>query len=1014
MSERVFTLENKYLAIQLSHNGCLLQIHDKMAGDTYPLLKDTCRVLTDAGFFENENRPSQHVEERADTLSFFFTSDDSVSLMLCYQLRPEDKYFKRGVEIRCNDKPLTLYRVILGDLAFREKPEEMIDYRTFWYAPTVCFIRRRKAGLFTGIENPFFHTEIEGNRINLYYEPSLILNAGESYESEHQFLGVYTRSGQMLTDHWPKTLVSCQEGNNRPRFRNPCGHIPLDWNEIRAMGLYASDYLEVNTDRFMAILYGFWYPIEQMPQGEGIEEKYKRVLDNFCDVGGDMVIFNPLHKYNRPLGNEDGFWELAPEGTSAQRLLEYARSKGLRFGFYMGVAAHGQQGNACALPFAPERAEWKKVDFSGTPGDENCLACDEYLDWWYSVQCNTIRRYTLSFWSWDPGPGNGNHCYSDQHGHLPGKGEYKGWRNSLALLKRMKAEFPDLYLMSYYGRKEYGLWGFKYFNQQECYWEQTILYGGTVHPDLHDDRVNADGVRLQNWWNVNFRFLPSMIGHGLVHRIGEHAYDPALTKVWDHGGWKYALLSALACSGSITLCILPEKIEQVKGFTEFYRYWLAWAGENFDYVKYNIPFGEQVRTGGIDGYARIKENRGFIFLCNPGPRTTRIRFHFGENIGLYQAGFYTLKMIYPTEQVCRIDGETNPCVFQKDDEIICDVPAYEVMILELSPMDNTFIAGTSASVKYIRIEPNPETSSRELDGWTMPDHTVFQFPFHAKVENLTLKTKFFAAEAIKELLKINKPANIEEVEPLLEKWVSDGKNGLLPHNFAWARPDRLWLVIPFEDANRVEEVKLICNGVDTAIRCFTLNKVRIIYYTDLTDALAWGKVNGLELHIKRMDANQYLGPFLDYPRSDIPMRVKVFTEIKSTNERVYTRVIADPPDPSGSGSVKPNTPPPCILWAQISPGEFSQNGGPFSIRAGLNLPVEEIRGVYFSNGSLPEEIPLHYNEIVHTWICDGTIGCRSTTIFDSPLGKSYLWAVDIYGRVSEPYAVGIRYFFQPK
>ena len=205
---------------------------------------------------------------------------------------------------------------------------------------------------------------------------------------------------------------------------------------------------------------------------------------------------------------------------------------------------------------------------------------------------------------------------------------------------------PNLYIQGYYGRKEYGLWGLKYLDQHESYWEQTVPFLATMHPDIHADRINADGVRLQNWWNENFRFLPTVTNHVLTHRIQENSFDSRLPRIWDHLGWKYSFMSGLASGGSITACILPENLDNVQGIREFYQKWLIWARDNFEYVKYNVSFGEQVRVRGIDGHSRIKGDHGFIFLCNPNPRPTRIQFNLNDEVGLYEKGQFTLKELY--------------------------------------------------------------------------------------------------------------------------------------------------------------------------------------------------------------------------------------------------------------------------------------------------------------------------------------------------------------------------------
>ena len=87
---------------------------------------------------------------------------------------------------------------------------------------------------------------------------------------------------------------------------------------------------------------------------------------------------------------------------------------------------------------------------------ENCMASDAFLDWSVAVQANTIERFGLAGWSWDPGPGNARFCYATGHGHLPGQGSYRGWRNATEVRRRLKERFPDLFLQAFYGQKEDG------------------------------------------------------------------------------------------------------------------------------------------------------------------------------------------------------------------------------------------------------------------------------------------------------------------------------------------------------------------------------------------------------------------------------------------------------------------------------------------------------------------------------------------------------------------------------
>ena len=178
-------------------------------------------------------------------------------------------------------------------------------------------------------------------------------------------------------------------------------------------------------------------------------------------------------------------------------------------------------------------------------------------------------------------------------------------------------------------------------DQHEVYNEQTAIVC-THHTQISDDRQNADGLRFQNYWSMRFRFLPAVMGHALVHRMSEGGFDRELIKAWDFYGWQYSLMSALAVSGSVMPTILPYESDLVPGYEEFYQKWSRWAKDNFEYVHYTEPFGEQVQPGAVDGYARIKGDHGFVFLFNGNPRPAQITFEVGDEINLQEAGITSL------------------------------------------------------------------------------------------------------------------------------------------------------------------------------------------------------------------------------------------------------------------------------------------------------------------------------------------------------------------------------------
>ena len=997
----MYLLENKTIAVYLNESGQLTMIKNKLLNDSYCIIKDEINIKYDLNILSVGTIIVGLVNCNKNQIVFSFNNNDYFDLDLIYQINGDNRFFERYIQIK------TKSNIVIQEIEFKTAFEilpEVIDYKTFWYAPTVAFIRWNNGGIFAGIENPFFTVSSQENEVSFSFEPSLIMGEKELYESEPQFIGAYKFFEKKIINKPPKTLDGLKENYTRARFRNPCGHIPLDIGEISAMREFASYYLSIsiNSYKFRTILYGYWYPIRQMPDESGIdcEKSFYNMIDQFGEIDGDIIVYNALTPYNIPDKPNGGYWRVSAEGKASERILRYTRDKGIKYGFYMGVACRGDSGNASALPFMPEKTLWKKTGRGGKIGRENCLACDEYAEWWLDVQCNTIERYGLSYWSWDPGPGNGNHCFSDEHGHLPGKGAYKGWRNSMSLLKKMKQRCPDVYLMSFYGRKEYGLWGLKYFDQHESYWEQTILYGGTVHPDIHDDRVNADGVRLQNWWNTNFRFLPSVIGHALAHRIGEHSYDPRLTKAWDYGGWKYALMSALACcGGSVTLCIMPEDISLVSGMAEFYRKWTGWAKENIHYAHYNIPFGSQVEIGGIDGYARIKDGNGYIFLCNPAPRPAKISFVLNEEIGFDSPNKILLKQIYPGE-CYYYDNLLNSGVFSKKDCLTVIVPAFEIILFELQPFIETVIPDISED--FIPPESIPVPVSipivRELNYWKYSDDKPFIFPSHKAYSKLEISTTFFADAQIKEILEKSKPENSVEIEALIPEWTNKEKIEL-PHNFKWATPYRILFVMPLINANMINNAVIKFNGEITELDCFILQGVKIIYYSDITEIIKFDQYNEVTLILDGIGENQFLGPYLDYPAEEKTADL-LCSKTNTQNKLIYDKIIPEklliPKEPYSSQFELR------IKYAEMIPDTVPYEGGTITVRAKTDTDAEYLNGIYFANGAMPHEVKLQYNNIDDLWECEIFISRRTTNIIDSPYG--YLWIVDKNGNIGDTFA----------
>ena len=1057
MTKNETTLVSDHMSVRISGTDGLVYIVNRSAEESYAISDDRVCFQSNRGDFDSRKHRPASVELEQGRVTLGYSLPGCCDAHMIYELYPGRAYLRRKLRLSGIKKPLTLLRVELGCTRFHSGPDEIVKYDTFWNAPTAVFLRWKRGGLFAGIENPFFETESGDGEFSLAFEPSLRLEPGETYESEAQFVGVYGRTGRTISAHCPKTALGAR-GRYRTRFRNPCGHIPLDTGEIKAMRQFAADYLEVPQNRFPFILYGYWYPLPLLPETREDVVGYKRMIDNFAALDGDMVIFPPLVKSKLPAASPDGYWDVAPEASSAEEILDYAKSKGLGCGIYLGVACgNAQHGTSPMVPYArEERPAWKKVRADGGVTSENCLACDEFADWFYVVQRNTISRYDLSWWSWDPGPGNGFFCHSNSHGHLPGKGGYKGWRNSVELIRKLRKDFPPIYLQAFYGRKEYGLWGLKYYDQHEAYWEQQVAAQASIHPQLHPDRMNADGVRLQSWWSENFRFLPTTMNHALAHRITQYCGDdPDLVRVWDHLGWKYALLSALAVGGSVTACILPHDLDGVRcgDFKEFYGEWLRWARQNRSYVRHNISFGAQVMTGGVDGYARINGKHGYIFLCNPSPRPARTTISLNEEIGLAARGRFVLKELHPQEGAHLFDDRAEKGVFEYGDSVSVVTPPYEVAVFELKEFDpdelpmlfgvtgavaqdgeiimlrgvegppgeqatiavlptrsensmrllvNDAVVPFSSQGDYLvaKVQYDGVPPARFLDEWHQPDGSRFSFPFHPAAAKLELATGFFLDEQIKQLLQQARPGNADEIPNLVQRWRQAGSHD----SFIWATTDRLALVVPFADADCVETVRLALNDAEIVPDILKCGKTRIIYYADITGCVRWGAQNTLRVWCENIEANQFLGPYLDYPPA--PAVRKISTQrIDDRSPVVYERPVMGLSDISaGRKGFKPE-----VVWAYMEPKRLRE-GQPVSFHARVNLPPDELEGVYVSTFIGPGSFCDHameYDQSAGLWSLTLRVGKRAVVILDC--NESHVWAVAVDGSVSDAYRIGLEW-----
>ena len=157
-----------------------------------------------------------------------------------------------------------------------------------------------------------------------------------------------------------------------------------------------------------------------------------------------------------------------------------------------------------------------------------------------------------------------------------------------------------------------------------------------------------------------------------------------------------------------------------------------------------------------------------------------------------------------------------------------------------------------------------------------PTVASFPFPYHDPQDFLTIKTTFRLNPAVAELLEGARPKNHAEMDAKIAGWQASSETSYSYHNFTCSRPDRLWLVIPFtlQKAGAVEfSRRLLPQGqLSTARMWATCSKMDAngnSFYVDITELVCYGPDrdpdNTIELSIRNLGKNEFMGPFLLYP-----------------------------------------------------------------------------------------------------------------------------------------------------
>jgi len=949
------------------------------------------------------------------SLSYLFDHPSGLKIILEYWLPIDSIYLKRRISLR-NARGRVLGKVSLPELRTSQVSYQCIPYNTFWNCPTVIFWRGLRDGFFVGIENPFFERIDCPGSVELAYEVNMEV---DDYDGDFQFIGHYDLSDEYFVEEPPKSRIANLRFPRRTRFRNPSGQVPIDMNESRAMQMYLRDYFNPLSPDFEVVLYCYWFPIPRFPVSEADVQIWKRTIDQFVLLSGTTIMTYPLVLPNKPTMDTQSFWELEPHGSAAQKIMTYARSKGLRIGYYMGCAAGNLEYGATAFNFpdgAP--ASWKKTDSEGDTLGENCIASSEYRRWALQVIGNTIEEYDISLWGWDPGPGNAIFCCSDYHGHTAEGGAYAGWRSSVELVSDLAKKFANTKFVGFYGTKEFGPWGLRNFYQHEGYFEQQLEFGAGVYPDLSSDRQTANGIRMQAWWSQNLRFLPAEMNHTLVGRLSQYCMDSIeLSEPWDRWGWQYSLLSAISVGSSVTLGIIPNEVSSVKGMKEFYEFWIGWARKKQYLLEFDRAIGSQVRVGGVDAHFRIREGQGVIFFANPGPRPSTFKFSLTSDFGFQPAYDYKFDIVRcGTRETCIFGGLER---FPYNQEFSLNIASYGLLVLEVSSIlvdgDSRLISSPIFENSALMSSLSEEVLTIPLDNWHSINLEKYDFPNQIEQNDLSIYSNLeFNVGRYRQLLKQGTlHSSDRRLRENFQKWQDLGFHD----TFIWDATDRVILIVPFSDSDLVGSVRVTLNGISVSMQHwilkdqgtgyrfsgeampFQLRSMGVIWWADVSPYVE--ENNSFHIEIDRLGEYQFLGPVLF-----VPGDVANFVQPNDEHQVIYRSPVHDI-----HGIRQHELEISAGILEVIPQVLIFQVGKVVRCDVKVELPASKVSGVYFSAlvgsgswGDMPMECISEY-----VWRIELSIGRKDEHILES--NHAYIWLEDLMGRASGVKIVDIKWIY---
>lgn len=660
-TEEALLLENGRQGVSFDRRtGTLVAIQNKLTGETYQV--DGDRFAVEAVEFQIDFSQVKltSLKRQGETITARYQGG-SMTIDVAYALA-SDRHFAEKQITLTSDRNYGLKKIILSRPTFAGADLRFVAYRYPRFGrqpgsePTCTFFgRTAKGGLFTGVQVPFDASSFDGRQVTLCYAPSLKVAAGEKLVCEPVYFGVYRRGPG---DEERKGVPFRQPGHAAaPSRAERAEDLPLQ-AESDAMVAMTSAVLGPSRFGLVPMACGWHSEMEQGTYTEQSVAGDMKSLDFLAECGIDWV--SDSHPWGgetqkmNALGANDRYGP----GPLVRRFLDHAQKVGVKVVMWSSMNkthAWSEQGR----PFRPDKPEWL-IDAGANPprgapewrrkasgvlsAGGNCLANGEFSNWLQRINLEGMTAGQYKSWAKDGDFFGGGgwyttvvpaDCQSDKHDHLPGDSNYACQRALAQLTARVRQRHPDTYIFMCRPPMDLGVWSLR--NVDACF---TLLESGTGK--------NLDAGDLIRTWSrvrVHRDFFPHYLDQPLL--FPSRAGGPGKPRDWPSENIDYIMLSALSSSPN-QLYYMPTKTGIPEKDKAEIRKWLDWGRDRIAYLKVRKDLPDWPATGKVDGSAHIVNNRGFVFLFNPGKASLQGEFALTEeSIGLKGKGDFRVAQEHP-------------------------------------------------------------------------------------------------------------------------------------------------------------------------------------------------------------------------------------------------------------------------------------------------------------------------------------------------------------------------------